>query len=57
MAYGRSLELREIQPHPRQGAWVPNEWRRHSKREARAQRIPRRRWLRAEARRRKATDG
>ena len=55
MAFGRSLELREIRSHPRQGAWVPNEWRRHSSTEARKARISRRRWLRAEARRRKAT--
>lgn len=55
MAHGRSLELREIRPHPRQGAWKPNGWRQHSNAEARKARIPRRRWLRAEARRRKAT--
>lgn len=55
MAHGRSLELREIQPHPRRSAWAPNEWRRHSNREAREARISRRRWLRADARRKKAS--
>lgn len=54
MAHGRSLELRLIQPHPRQGAWVPNEWRRHSNHEARKAGVARRRWLRADRRTRKA---
>lgn len=46
MAHGESLRLREIQPHPRQDAWSPNEWRQLTKMTAKVARISRRRVLR-----------
>lgn len=54
MAHGKSLELAKIQPHPRQGAHTPNEWRRLSSSEAKKAGITRRRWLKADRRAKRA---
>ena len=46
MAYGKSLDMREIQPRSRVRGYEPNLWRRATKAEAKRLQVTRRRVLR-----------